>query len=127
MPVDELCLVPEEVPNYEAIKSLHSQLDDDRSGDIDVSESVEVSFALYNLYCHAYNMHAHLHIHICTHINAHTNTHTRTRVYIHTLAHMYICTHISTHTNTRTNRHTTHARARVRCQMTLYFLFSVFV
>lgn len=41
VPVDELCLVPEEVPNYEAIKSLHSQLDDDRSGDIDVSESVE--------------------------------------------------------------------------------------
>uniref|UniRef100_A0A0P4WHU4 SAM domain-containing protein n=1 Tax=Scylla olivacea TaxID=85551 RepID=A0A0P4WHU4_SCYOL len=39
--VDELCLVPEEVPNYEAIKSLHSQLDDDRSGDIDVSESVD--------------------------------------------------------------------------------------
>ncbi|KAG0710678.1 Stromal interaction molecule [Chionoecetes opilio] len=39
--VDELCLVPEEVPNYEAIKSLHSQLDDDRSGDIDLSESVD--------------------------------------------------------------------------------------
>ena len=41
--VDELCLIPEEVPNYEAIKSLHSQLDDDRSGDIDLSESVDVS------------------------------------------------------------------------------------
>ncbi|XP_066988462.1 stromal interaction molecule homolog isoform X16 [Macrobrachium rosenbergii] len=39
--VDELCLVPEEVPNYEAIKTLHSQLDDDRSGDIDVTESVD--------------------------------------------------------------------------------------
>lgn len=38
---DELCLVPEEVPNYEAIKSLHSQLDDDHSGDIDLSESVD--------------------------------------------------------------------------------------
>lgn len=41
--VDELCLVPEEVPNYEAIKSLHSQLDDDHSGDIDVAEAVDVS------------------------------------------------------------------------------------
>lgn len=41
--VDELCLVPEEVPNYEAIKSLHSQLDDDHSGDIDLAESVDVS------------------------------------------------------------------------------------
>ncbi|XP_068240637.1 stromal interaction molecule homolog isoform X14 [Palaemon carinicauda] len=39
--VDELCLVPEEVPNYEAIKTLHSQLDDDRSGDIDITESVD--------------------------------------------------------------------------------------
>nr|XP_053634558.1 stromal interaction molecule homolog isoform X3 [Cherax quadricarinatus] len=39
--VDELCLVPEEIPNYEAIKSLHSQLDDDHSGDIDVAESVD--------------------------------------------------------------------------------------
>ncbi|KAK4327941.1 hypothetical protein Pmani_001603 [Petrolisthes manimaculis] len=39
--VDELCLEPEEVPNYEAIKSLHYQLDDDRSGDIDLSESVD--------------------------------------------------------------------------------------
>ncbi|KAK3883730.1 hypothetical protein Pcinc_011964 [Petrolisthes cinctipes] len=39
--VDELCLQPEEVPNYEAIKSLHYQLDDDRSGDIDLSESVD--------------------------------------------------------------------------------------
>lgn len=41
--VDELCLLPEEVPNYEAIKSLHYQLDDDRSGDIDLTESVDVS------------------------------------------------------------------------------------
>lgn len=41
--VDELCLIPEEVPNYEAIKSLHSQLDDDHSGDIDLAESVDVS------------------------------------------------------------------------------------
>ncbi|XP_069173269.1 stromal interaction molecule homolog isoform X23 [Procambarus clarkii] len=39
--VDEVCLVPEEIPNYEAIKSLHSQLDDDHSGDIDVAESVD--------------------------------------------------------------------------------------
>ncbi|XP_050727548.1 stromal interaction molecule 2-like isoform X4 [Eriocheir sinensis] len=39
--VDELCLIPEEVPNYEAIKSLHSQLDDDHSGDIDLAESVD--------------------------------------------------------------------------------------
>lgn len=70
MPVDELCLVPEEVPNYEAIKSLHSQLDDDRSGDIDVSESVEVSFALYELYYHEYNVNPHMaytkHMHIFT-------------------------------------------------------------
>ncbi|XP_042208782.1 stromal interaction molecule homolog isoform X13 [Homarus americanus] len=41
MLVDELCLIPEEIPNYEAIKSLHSQLDDDHSGDIDVAESVD--------------------------------------------------------------------------------------
>lgn len=41
--VDELCLVPEEVPNYEAIKTLHSQLDDDHSGDIDVAEAADVS------------------------------------------------------------------------------------
>ncbi|XP_071526231.1 uncharacterized protein Stim isoform X3 [Panulirus ornatus] len=39
--VDEMCLVPEEIPNYEAIKSLHSQLDDDHSGGIDVAESVD--------------------------------------------------------------------------------------
>lgn len=39
--VDDLCLGPDEIANYEAIKTLHSQLDDDRSGDIDVTESVE--------------------------------------------------------------------------------------
>ncbi|CAL4135784.1 unnamed protein product, partial [Meganyctiphanes norvegica] len=39
--IDSLCLSPADVSNYEAIRTLHSQLDDDRNGDIDLSESVE--------------------------------------------------------------------------------------
>ncbi|XP_018020213.1 stromal interaction molecule 1 isoform X3 [Hyalella azteca] len=39
--VDSLCLPEEDVSSYEAIRSLHRLLDDDKSGQIDMNESVE--------------------------------------------------------------------------------------
>ena len=40
--VDGLCLAASSVPVYESIKALHTHLDDDKSGEIDLSESVDV-------------------------------------------------------------------------------------
>ena len=37
-----MCLAPWDVLNYEAVRTIHSQLDDDHNGDIDVAESVDV-------------------------------------------------------------------------------------
>ncbi|KAF2353332.1 Stromal interaction molecule Orai1-activating region [Trinorchestia longiramus] len=39
--VDGLCLPVEDMSSYEAIKSLHRLLDDDKSGEIDMNESVD--------------------------------------------------------------------------------------
>ena len=42
MLIDDVCVDMHEVSSFDAIKTLHSQLDDDHSGAIDLEESVEV-------------------------------------------------------------------------------------
>ncbi|KAL7648042.1 UNVERIFIED_CONTAM: hypothetical protein RMT77_001659 [Armadillidium vulgare] len=39
--MDGICIAYSDITSYEAIKALHAHLDDDQSGDIDISESVD--------------------------------------------------------------------------------------